>query len=401
MASTSSKKREAGKLNKRCLTLDERIKILEVVKKRKISCREIVEEFKMGKTQASNVVKNEASLRAEYENFQGKGFKHLKRENHQKYNAINTILYKGSKKCESSGIYVSGSLLKEEAMNIKDLLNNPDLNDFKASEGWLDKWKLSYGIREKQISDESFNVSEVTVGSWMERLRELCKGCQLKDIWNMDESGCFFKGLPSKGLAQTRKNCKGGKKSKQRITVAFFVSADGGKVDKPIVIRKSKKPRYFKRTNAASKLKQVSYFADAKSWMQIDITEKVLEKLNHVMKLENRNVSLFLDNTPVHAENLVGKYSNIKIVFLLKNTTSGLQPLDTGIIKNFKVKYRKKLLRHVIARISNDGSASDIAKEVDILQAITWVAAAWKEVSKTTIKNCFAKCGIVQQVVEK
>ena len=143
-----------------------------------MNCREIAKQFKIGKTQAANVVKNEASLRAEYENFQGKGFKHLKRENHQIF--------------EASGIYVSGSLLKEKAMNIKDLLNNPDLNNFKASEGWLDKWNFHYGIREKQTSGESCDVSEVTVGSWMERFRELCKGYQLKDIWNMDESGCFF-----------------------------------------------------------------------------------------------------------------------------------------------------------------------------------------------------------------
>ena len=34
------------------------------------------------------------------------------------------------------------------------------------------------------------------------------------------------------------------------------------------------------------------------------------------------------------------------------------------------------------------------------LLAITRVAAAWKEVSKTAIKNCLAKCGIEQQVVE-
>ena len=82
-------------------------------------------------------------------------------------------------------------MLKEEAMNIKDLLNNSDLNDFKASEGWLDKRKLSYGIREKQTYGESFDVSEVTLGSWVERHRELCKGYQLKDIWNMDESVFF------------------------------------------------------------------------------------------------------------------------------------------------------------------------------------------------------------------
>ena len=117
------------------------------------------------------------------------------------------------------------------------------------------------------------------------------------------------------------------------------------------------------------------------------------------MKLENQNVLLFLDNAPVHSENLVGN-TVIKIVFVLKNTISRLQPLDASIIENFKVKYRKKLFRHVIARISNNRSGSDIAKQVDILQEITWVAAAWKKVLETTIKNCFAKCGIVQQVVE-
>ena len=56
----------------------------------------------------------------------------------------------------------------------------------------------------------------------------------------MDESGCFFKALPAKGLAQKGKKAKGEKTLKQRITVAFFVSADEGKVVKPIVIWRSK-----------------------------------------------------------------------------------------------------------------------------------------------------------------
>ena len=57
-----------------------------------------------------------------------------------------------NEKCESSGIYVSGPLLKEQAMSIKQSLNLPELDGFKVSEGWLDKWKLSHGIKEKQIS---------------------------------------------------------------------------------------------------------------------------------------------------------------------------------------------------------------------------------------------------------
>ena len=40
----------------------------------------------------------------------------------------------------------------------------------------------------------------------------------------------FFKMLPAKGLAQNGMKAKGGKKSKQKINVAFFVGAGGGKV---------------------------------------------------------------------------------------------------------------------------------------------------------------------------
>ena len=62
----------------------------------------------------------------------------------------------------------------------------------------------------------------------------------------MDESGCFFKALSDKGLVEKGKQAKGGQKSKQRSTVAFFVNAAGEKVDQPIVIWKSKLPRFAK-----------------------------------------------------------------------------------------------------------------------------------------------------------
>ena len=53
MTSISRNKRDAGKSNKRCLILDDKIHILDVVKKRKMSHREIAEQFKIGKTQRS------------------------------------------------------------------------------------------------------------------------------------------------------------------------------------------------------------------------------------------------------------------------------------------------------------------------------------------------------------
>ena len=47
----------------------------------------------------------------------------------------------------------------------------------------------------------------------------------------------FFKMLSVKDSAQKVKKVNGVKKSKQRITVAFFVSADGGKVGMLKVMR--------------------------------------------------------------------------------------------------------------------------------------------------------------------
>ena len=126
--------------------------------------------------------------------------------------------------------------------------------------------------------------------------------------------------------------------------------------------------------------------------MQVEIMEKVFDTLNFLMRKERRNVILFLDNATVHPTSLIDMYSNIKIVFLPNNTTSRLQPLNAGIIQSFKTKYRKRLMRYVIARINNDLLASEI--DIDILQAITW------EVSVETIKNFFATYRITEQTSE-
>ena len=57
-------------------------------------------------------------------------------------------------------------------------------------------------------------------------------------------------------------------------------------------------------------------------------------------------------------------------------------------------------MRYVIARVKEDLLALAIAKQVDALQAIEWVAKAWKEVATETIKDCFAKCGFTEEISE-
>ena len=108
---------------------------------------------------------------------------------------------------------------------------------------------------------------------------------------------------------------------------------------------------------------------------------------------EDRKVILFLDNATCHPESMVGQFSQIKIIFLSNNKTSRLQPLDASIIQNFKVKYRKRQVKHVLAGIQEDVSTTQIVKVADVLVAIRWLQEVWKEVSNLTIKNYFEKCG--------
>ena len=51
-----------------------------------------------------------------------------------------------------------------------------------------------------------------------------------------DETGCFWRALSDKRLGQMKQDCKDGKKSKHRVTIAFFVNGAGESESLSIVI---------------------------------------------------------------------------------------------------------------------------------------------------------------------
>ena len=111
-----------------------------------------------------------------------------------------------------------------------------------------------------------------------------------------------------------------------------------------------------------------------------EIMEAILGKLNARFSHTGQSILLLIDNAGCYPEYLQTKFSNIIICFFRANTTSKLQPLDLGIIANFKVYYRRFLLRYVLSKIEECEIASETASAVNILIAIGWIAQAWKEV---------------------
>ena len=185
----------AGFLIKKTFTIEEKIKFLDATKMTWQSCRQLADQFRIGKTADANVIKNEASICQEYDRFKG----NLKKKRTGEFHKKNEILYEWFKKCCEANVYHDGQMLKEEALEIKKKhLNADKFLTFEASNGWLEKWKISYGFREKRVNGEAGEISGETVNAWMERLWELTKDYDPVNISKMDKTGYFFKALPEK-----------------------------------------------------------------------------------------------------------------------------------------------------------------------------------------------------------
>ncbi len=291
--------------------------------------------------------------------------------------------------------------MKEEALEIAKVLNQD--TTFKASNGWLDAFKKRHGIQQMTVSGECGDVCEDTVIGWHDKLKSIIVGYEPQDIWNTDETGCFYRALPDKSLSDKSKQCRGGKKAKERLTICFFVNAAGGR-EPPMIIGKATNPRCFKGLHDKKNPHGLPYYSNKKAWMNMDVMNDVVAKLNKKMVREKRKIILFMDNVSSHSPDLKDLFSNVKVIFLPVNTTSRLQPLDAGIIKNFKVHYRRQLLTYTLAKVNNintNETASSICKSVHVLMAIRWIKIAWEAVNETTIINCFRHCGVATPTTEE
>ena len=126
------------------LSLTNKVKLLDLHKQKpKLGCRQLGERFKeaynieIGKSQIVKFIKNESNIRREYENFE----RDMKRKKIAKYGIINDVLCEWYTKCRQAGIYLDGAMLQENALKIKTELNDSNLGDFKASNGWLEHSK--------------------------------------------------------------------------------------------------------------------------------------------------------------------------------------------------------------------------------------------------------------------
>ena len=256
---------------------------------------------------------------------------------------------------------------------------------FSYSNGWLAKFKRRKGISSVRLHGEAASANPSTVTAGREQLQEDLKAFDPEDIYNIDETGLFYKLQPNQTLATKSSDIRGTKKSKERVTVALGANATGSHKLRPFLIGKSAKPRAFKNFDASL---YVKYRSNKKAWMTSPLFSDWMDELNQEMKNAGRHIALVIDNASSHGKET--QWSNVTIFFLPPNTTAHLQPMDGGIIRNFKCNYRRHTTRKYITQIEADQTPS-----VDMAECVRFVSRAWNEVSAKTIQNCWRHTGIL------
>ena len=207
------------------------------------------------------------------------------------------------------------------------------------------------------------------VAPWNETaLPKLLSKYDLKDIFNADEFGLFYQCLPNKTYHFEGQKFSGGTNSKVRLTGV----AAGSEIEEKrpmFVIDKSKTPR----------------------WMDSQIFEEWVCKLDQTFRMEGRKIALIIDICPAHSS--VSDLTIVQLVFLPPNTTSVLQPMDQGIIRSLKAHFQGTVVRRLCRALDK----TKTLPKISILQAMKILVSLWKAVSAQTIVNSFRKAGITPE----
>ena len=142
----------------------------------------------------------------------------------------------------SNSVPVSGVVLKEKALQFAKSLH---LDDFRASDGWLNRWKSRHNVTFREVSGEEKSCTPEMTASWKEtHLPTIPSRYELKDIFNAVEFGLFYQVLRSISMHFKNERCSGGKFSKVCLTGLAAVNASREKLPM-FLIGKSAKPRCF------------------------------------------------------------------------------------------------------------------------------------------------------------
>ena len=153
----------------------------------------ISEQLSLPKTTVNTIWKNRETLKRQFESSEySNDSKRFRPANHKD---VDEALLQWFKQVRNNGIPVNGPLLLAKADVLAAALHD---DSFKATTGFIDQWKTRHGITFKKICGEERSVSPQDTENWLNiTLPQLLGRFSPEDVYNLDETGLFYKLKPN------------------------------------------------------------------------------------------------------------------------------------------------------------------------------------------------------------
>ena len=143
-------KARTGSPSRRELPLEDKLKLIKDRETDGKSVRQLAEIYHIGKTQVSAILKRKAEFLGAFEENAPTDRKRLKVSNDLQ--AVDDLTWKWFQQARAKNLPVSGPMIQEKAKEFAEGLGK---TDFKASNGWLDRFKGRHNINQATVCGES------------------------------------------------------------------------------------------------------------------------------------------------------------------------------------------------------------------------------------------------------
>ncbi|XP_055487432.1 jerky protein homolog isoform X3 [Leucoraja erinacea] len=387
--------REKQKRKHLALSIAQKIELLQKLDRGE-SVRRLTKDYGVGISTIYDLKKQKLKLLKFYSDSDDQKLKkNMKTLHRAKNEDLDRVLMQWIRQRRGERMPLTGLMVMKQARKYHEELNIGGKCEY--SEGWLQKFKKRHGIKYLKIcgvkASAAYDAAERYIGEFAKMVSD--EKLSPEQIYNADETALYWRYVPRKTLTTADERALSGfKDAKDRVTVLGCVNAASTHMLKLAVLGKSQRPRCFKGVTNLP----VHYYANKNAWVTREMFTNwfnnhfVPAARAHCRKaglVENCKIVLLLDNCSAHPPAEVLVKNNVFGIYLPPNATTLIQPCDQGILHSMKTMYKDFFLNCMLAAVNRGVDIEDFLKEFTLKDAIYALVNAWKDVTKSTLKNAW------------
>ncbi|XP_061505786.1 jerky protein homolog-like [Anopheles gambiae] len=372
---------------KTMLTLDQKLCLIDRHESGETP-QNLAKSFKIGEQTARDIIKQKEKIRKFVQNCESsEGPIKRKSMKVSSFEELDESMLRWYNENRASGIPVTSAMCIQQAKLLHEQLGLK--GTFNASAGWLSRFKQRYGIAGVYSHSVAKTGCSVAAFTFQYQFQQLIQkeDYLLDQIYNADETGLYWKSIPSKIAGQEGQTTSS---SGERVTVVCCTNAAGTHKLDLTVIGKTKCPWSEQSEPKTS----VNYYEMKSGWASKEIFRNWFEYkwVPEVREfLASRGLPqraiLILDTSPCHiTDSLLRSADGCMVVkFLPSDVANLVQPMQQGIVSLLKWNYRTDLLKQL------QTETTERIKNRTMEDAMLGLEQSWAKITPLAIRNAWDK----------